>query len=140
MTNGGFCAEHGAVSDGLADSIEKCLGTHRKKLTLASVRCGAHAPLLLLVAVSIALAGCVGGGKTTTSSNQTPTISVSITQDPSSPLSVGTIATVAATVRDDAANAGVEWVAMCSSAGSCGSFSPAHTDSGAPTTFTAPKS
>lgn len=138
MTNGGFCAEHGAVSDGLADSPEKCLGTHRrKKLTLARVPCGAHAPLLLLVAVSIALAGCVGG-KTAASSDQTPTISVSITQAPPSPLSVGRTATVAATVLDDAANAGVEWRAMCTSAPLCGSFSPAHTPSGAPTTFTAP--
>jgi hypothetical protein len=143
MINGGFCAEHGAVSDGLADSIEKCLGTHRrKKLTLPSVRCGAHAPLLLLVAVSIALAGCVGG-KTTTSANQTPTISVSITQAPASTLSVGGTAIVAATVNDDAANAGVEWRAICTIPGNspdrCGSFSLVQTASGAPTHFTAPK-
>jgi hypothetical protein len=139
MINGGFCAEHGALSDGLADSIEKCLGTHRrKKLTLASVRCGA--PLLLLVAVSIALAGCLGG-KATTSADQTPTISVSITQaPPPSPLSLGMTTMVAATVSDDVANAGVDWVPICSSAAlaPCGSFSPAHTASGAPTTFTAP--
>ncbi len=142
MINGGFCAEHGAVSDGLADSIEKCLGTHRpKKLTLPSVRCGAHAPLLLLVAVSIALAGCVGG-KTTTSANQTPTISVSIALAPPSSLSVGGTAIVAATVNDDAANAGVEWRAICTipgnSADRCGSFSAIQTASGAQTRFTAP--
>jgi hypothetical protein len=138
MINRGFCAEHGAVSDELADSIKKCSGTHRrKKLTLASVRCGAHAPLLLLVAVSIVLVGCVGG-KATTSANQTPTISVSMVQAPPSPLSVGSKATVAATVSDDVANAGVDWVPICNSTAPCGSFSPAHTASGAPTTFTAP--
>lgn len=143
MINGRLCAEHRALSDGLADSIEKCLGTQRrKKLTLANASCGAHVPLVLIVAVSIALAGCVGG-KTSASSNQTPTISVSIAQAPPSSLSEGSNATVAATVSDDAANAGVEWVAMCSSTSTapdrCGSFSPTQTASGATTTFTAPK-
>jgi len=41
-----------------------------------------------------------------------------------------------ATVTNDTSNAGVDW--SCSPAGSCGSFSPAHTSSGATTLYTAP--
>lgn len=42
-----------------------------------------------------------------------------------------------ATVGNDAANQGVDWTCSASS-GSCGSFSPTHTASGAATTWTAP--
>jgi hypothetical protein len=49
-----------------------------------------------------------------------------------------TTAPLTATVSNDIANAGVDWTVTCGSAPACGSFSPAHTASGAPTTFTAP--
>jgi len=45
---------------------------------------------------------------------------------------------LAATVSNDSANAGVDWAVTCGSPGACGSFSPVHTASGASTTFTAP--
>jgi hypothetical protein len=47
-------------------------------------------------------------------------------------------AKLVAGVTNDAANAGVDWTVTCGTAGSCGTFSPAHTASGAATTFTAP--
>ena len=47
-------------------------------------------------------------------------------------------ASLVATVSDDATKAGVDWTVSCSSTGACGSFSLGHTDSGSPTTFTAP--
>jgi hypothetical protein len=47
-------------------------------------------------------------------------------------------APLAATVSNDSANAGVDWTVTCGSAAACGSFSPTHTASGVPTTFTAP--
>lgn len=45
---------------------------------------------------------------------------------------------LAATVVNDSANAGVDWTVTCGSLGACGSFLPTHTTSGASTTFTAP--
>ena len=47
-------------------------------------------------------------------------------------------AKLVAAVSDDAANAGVDWKVTCGTPGNCGTFSPAHTASGAATTFTAP--
>jgi hypothetical protein len=49
-------------------------------------------------------------------------------------------APLVATVSNDAANGGVDWTVTCASAGACGSFSPAHTASGATSTFAAPTS
>jgi hypothetical protein len=142
MIMGGFCGQYGPVSHGSADAIEKRLGAHRgKQLTLKSARRGAHPSLLLLLAISIAVAGCgLTGAKTATSANPTPMISVSIVQVPPSPLAVGGTVSVSATVIDDPANAGVDWVPICGSAAAarCGSFSPSHTVSGGATTFTAP--
>jgi len=65
-------------------------------------------------------------------------ISVSLTTPPPSSLLIGATASVAATVSNDAANAGVSW--SCTPAGSCGSFSPSQTASGASTTYKAPSS
>ena len=47
-------------------------------------------------------------------------------------------ASLVATVANDSGNAGADWAVSCGSPGACGSFSPAHTASGAPTTFSAP--
>jgi hypothetical protein len=51
---------------------------------------------------------------------------------------VGATAPVSATVMNDAAAKGVDWTATCGGGSSCGSFTPAHTASGATTTYTAP--
>jgi len=65
----------------------------------------------------------------------TSPVSVAISQPPPVSMKASTTAAVAATVTGDASNKGVDWT--CSPAGSCGSFAPTHTASGASTTFTA---
>lgn len=51
-------------------------------------------------------------------------------------MTAGATAPITANVANDSANAGVDW--SCTPSGSCGTFSPAHTASGASTTYTAP--
>lgn len=92
--------------------------------------------LCLGVAASWGIAGC--SANAAKSASLTPTISVAMTQAPPTSLTVGATATVSATVTNDVANAGVDWVATCGSVPNCGSFSPVHTASGATTTYTAP--
>jgi len=67
----------------------------------------------------------------------TPTISLAFTQPPPSSLLPSAQATVSATVTNDSANLGVDWVASCAGV-NCGSFNPPHTASGATTSYTAP--
>jgi hypothetical protein len=62
-------------------------------------------------------------------------ISVAITGAPAS-LAVNGTAQLTGTVSNDSTNAGVDW--SCTPANTCGSFNPAHTDSGSATTYTAP--
>lgn len=96
-----------------------------------------HISLLQFVILAVSSLGMLGCGATT-SRVATPTISLAFTQLPPASLLVGGTATLSATVSDDIAGAGVDWVAVCVSTHPCGSFSPAHTDSGAATTFAAP--
>jgi hypothetical protein len=84
------------------------------------------------------MSGCSTGSARIAPPLQTPVISVAIVQAPPSSLIVGSGAQVSATVSNDAANAGVDWVASCGSTPNCGSFSPTHTASGGTTLFTAP--
>jgi hypothetical protein len=101
--------------------------------------CRAFLPFVLVLIDLLGMAGCsTNSAKTVTS--VTPIVSVAITQAPPSSLIVGTAAPVSATVSNDVANAGVDWVAMCGSAPNCGSFFPPHTASGGTTMFTAPLS
>jgi len=69
-----------------------------------------------------------------------PPVAVALSTAPPASLLVSGTANVAATVTNDSANKGVDWSATCGSAGACGSFNPAHTASGASTTYTAPAS
>lgn len=106
----------------------------------ASRRPSGFARSLLASAASLAfllVAGC-GSGSKAPSFDVTPVIAVATTQAPPPSLLVGTSATISATVTNDPANAGVDWVATCNSAPICGSFSPSHTASGSLTTYTAP--
>jgi hypothetical protein len=64
------------------------------------------------------------------------TVSIALTTAPPATLNVNGTATVSATVTNDSANAGVDWT--CIPTGTCGTFNPAHTASGANTTYTAP--
>ena len=91
--------------------------------------------LLIALACTVAtfLSACGGGG-----GHKTPpaTPTISITTAPAAMLEINGTTTAAATVANDSTNAGVDWT--CTPTGSCGSFNPAHTASGASTTYTAP--
>jgi len=86
------------------------------------------------VSALLLAAGC-GGGSSSTPPPPPPAITITMTGAPQS-LSAGATATLTATVANDSSNAGVDWT--CAPAASCGSFNPAHTASGASTTYTAP--
>ncbi len=62
-------------------------------------------------------------------------ISVALSPTPPTSLVAGTTTSLSAVVTNDSANAGVRWTVSC---GSCGSFAPTSTASGAATTYTAP--
>jgi hypothetical protein len=97
----------------------------------------ALASLVMSVIAFGGLAGC-STGRPQAPLPQTPLISIALTQLPPATLPVATSAQVSAAVNNDPANAGVDWIATCGSTPNCGSFFPAHTASGAATTFTAP--
>jgi len=78
------------------------------------------------VAVSILIGGCSSG----------PGVSIAITTPPPANLPANLTAPIVATVTNDSTNSGVDW--GCTPVGACGTFAPAHTASGAPTTYTAP--
>jgi hypothetical protein len=63
-------------------------------------------------------------------------ISISLTTPPPSSIGPGAVASLAGTVTYDTANAGVTW--SCAPVGSCGSFNPAQTASGAATVYSTP--
>ncbi len=65
-----------------------------------------------------------------------PAISVTITKPASVTAGVG--ASFSATVSNDVNDAGVDWSANCAVSSNCGTFTPAHTASGATTSFLAP--
>src|SRR5215469_3563502 len=98
----------------------------------------ALASVALTLMAFCGLDGCSTSPARSQSSAQTPVISIALTQSPPAAMPVTTSAQVSATVTNDPANAGVDWIATCGSAANCGNFSPAHTASGAATTFTAP--
>jgi len=67
-----------------------------------------------------------------------PTVTITQTV-PLNSIIINHSAPLAATVSNDPSNAGVDWSVTCgASPENCGSFSPAHTPSGAATTYTAP--
>ena len=92
-----------------------------------------NTPVLILVAI-VALSGCGGVVQQPGSTS----IIVMMTTMPASSLPAGGTASVAATVSNDTANAGVSW--SCTPSATCGSFNPVSTASGASTTYTAPSS
>ena len=96
--------------------------------------------LLLLPAVAWALlsmSGCASSGSPALGTASA--IQVILTQEPASPLQIGSISSVIATVLDDPHDMGVDWQVSCTVA-KCGTFTPAHTTSGAVTMYTAPTS
>jgi hypothetical protein len=87
--------------------------------------------LVLILAASISACGSTSK-KTVT---PPPVITVAITTAPPASLTVNGTASIAATVTNDTANAGVDW--SCTPTATCGTFVPAHTASTVATVFTA---
>ncbi|HKV06205.1 MAG TPA: hypothetical protein VJO53_14000 [Candidatus Acidoferrales bacterium] len=63
-------------------------------------------------------------------------LAIDITTGPPAAMEVNQTATIVAKLTNDSSNAGVDW--SCTPTGTCGSFNPAHTASGANTVYTAP--
>lgn len=127
-----------SVSSGRSDSAETCFQTRERCEEKFSRGAWRLFPLFVIVLAALAgMAGCAVTGKTDPSS-ATPVITLTMTQSPPAYLSVGKAIPLSATVSNDPADAGVDWVSVCGSAPLCGSFSPAHTASGGTTMFTAP--
>lgn len=97
-----------------------------------------------LISLLVSLSGCGAVGSSNANSSTsgggtpppTPVISLTLATAPPTTMNAGAAAPVAATVSNDSANAGVDW--SCTPLASCGSFNPAHTASGASSTYTAP--
>ena len=101
-----------------------------------SSKCGFLA-LASLLLMAVCFSGCGATSSSSGSGTTTPpSMSIALSTAPPTTMAPGATATIAATVSNDSTNAGVDW--SCSPAGSCGTFSAAHTASGASTTFTAP--
>ncbi|HXA75645.1 MAG TPA: hypothetical protein VNV41_00800 [Candidatus Acidoferrales bacterium] len=83
----------------------------------------------IAIGIPMLIAGCGGG----TNLNK---ISIAITTAPPASLQVNQTASMAATVTMDSSNSGVDW--SCTPTGTCGTFVPTHTASGATTVYTAP--
>src|SRR5262245_23876712 len=80
--------------------------------------------LLPLLAVACAAFWAASGCSSSSAKGgtQTPLISVLLVQYPPTSMTAGTGTQVSATVANDVADAGVDWVATCGSAPNCGSF------------------
>jgi len=84
------------------------------------------------------LSGCSNGSSATTQSS-TPAIAIAMTQGVPATMIVGTTTNISATVTNDPANSGVDWYYSANGGGVAQDlFSPAHTNSGQTTIFTAP--
>jgi hypothetical protein len=88
----------------------------------------------IAAALSIGLTSCGGSGSTPPP--PPATISVTLTAPPTS-LATSATTPLTAVVTNDSKSAGVTWTVACTTS-PCGSFNPATTPSGTPTTYTAP--
>src|SRR5437667_6515262 len=95
-----------------------------------------NAPVLLLVASVLLIAIVALSGCGVVAQQSGSSIMVTMMTPPPSSLPPGGTASVAATVSNDTAGAGVSW--SCTPSSACGSFNPVSTASGASTTYTAP--
>jgi len=90
---------------------------------------------MLMATMLVALVvGCAGG---TNNTPNPPAVSVVFVSQTVTSLQTSATASLAASVNNDSANAGVRWTVSCGST-ACGSFSSATTASGSTTTYTAP--
>jgi hypothetical protein len=93
--------------------------------------------LLALASFTLWLTGCGGGGGSTPPPTP-PAISVALSSPAPTSLVTAATTSLTALVSNDSKSAGVTWSVSCGSSGACGSFNPASTASGSPTTYTAP--
>lgn len=96
-------------------------------------RCARLLATLAFVATLMCACGSGSGGHSTP---PPPAITVTLSTAPPSTLQVRLTASIAASVANDSANKGVTW--SCTPAGSCGTFTPTTTASGASTVYQAP--
>ena len=89
----------------------------------------------LWIVLTLILAASISACSSTSHKTTPAAITVAITTAPPASLTVNGTASIAATVTNDTAAAGVDWT--CTPADTCGSFNPAHTASAAATVFTA---
>jgi hypothetical protein len=80
----------------------------------------------MAIAVPMLITGCGGSN-----------VVIEISTAPPASMEVNQSATIAATVTGAGTNSGVDW--SCTPVGSCGTFTPANTDSGASTVYMAPR-
>src|SRR6267142_1364543 len=107
-------------------SVETCFGGFMKR----------NAPILLLVATVLVVAIVALSGCGVVAQQSGSPIMVTMTTPPPSSIPAGGTASVAATVSNDTAGAGVSW--SCTPSSACGSFNPVSTMTGASTIYTAP--
>jgi hypothetical protein len=96
--------------------------------------------LLLSAAIIAVLAGC--GGSTTNVQNPpappSSAISIAFQPAPVASVTLNSNTPITAVVSNDPSNAGVDWALLCQGNANCGTLSPLHTQSGAPTTYMPP--
>ncbi len=97
---------------------------------------------LALGAVALMLIGACGSGGGGNNNNNgggggSTQLAIAMSTAPASTVEINNTTTAAATVSNDSSSKGVDWTCSPSP---CGTFSPAHTASGATTTWTAPSS
>lgn len=103
---------------------------------------------LLAAAMITLLAGCQGGSTANVQNPPPPAqsnVAISFQPQPNPSIAISFSENVTATVTNDPNNYGVDWTLTCqldpkNANGLCGSVNPPHTDSGSPTTYTAPSS
>jgi hypothetical protein len=98
--------------------------------------------ILALVSAAIIAALVACGGSTTNVKNppappSTP-VSIAFQPAPAASVTVNSAIPITAVVSNDPSNAGVDWALPCQNNTNCGTLTPLHTQSGAPTTYMPP--
>jgi hypothetical protein len=99
--------------------------------------------VLFSVVITFLLA-CGGGGSTINVQNPSApastSVSIAFQPTPAGSIIPNSTMNVTAVVTNDPSNAGVDWALPCPTGSNCGTILPLHTQSGAPTIYTAPPS
>jgi hypothetical protein len=97
--------------------------------------------LLLLPAAILAVLAACGGSATNVQNPLAPPstpVSIAFQPAPAASVTLNSTTPITAVVSNDPSNAGVDWALPCQNNANCGTLSPLHTQSGAPTTYTPP--